>query len=258
MGGLIMLGVVLGLGRLRLRSPGAANSSLLLFGCLLFGCTDDGTRLGGTRISGQVGAYEPTDRRDTGVEAGPVGKCMWDSIDGDADGGAAPKSSEPRTHGTLTVSFTTTPPANAPPGAGTYDLKNGETSPNYGAVWVQDPMGRYVKTIELWGKKFLLSGLTFYITKRVNCPADDVDTVSRATPPDHQLHRLTWDLESQNNSVIPDGMYELWLYTQIDENVAHSNPPVIVPFAKGGTAWTQTIAPAPPLTGLTMTYTPSK
>jgi hypothetical protein len=246
---------VLGIRRSR-RAAQSTRFAAISCGVLaLLGCSDREPQLGGPRVSGKVGAFEPADRADTGPDSGPMGKCMWESIDGDADGGTAPPLPGTKTPGTLTITYTTVPPADAPPGAGQYDYKTGQTLPNYGVVWVTDSMGRYVKTLEGWYGQFVFGSLGLYINKRSFCPAE-VDVIAKPTLPDHQAHLVTWDMRSAKNPVVPDGMYQLWIDVQIDEN--HAMPPVTVPFEKGTMPWTMMIPPAPPQTGLTLTYTPTK
>ena len=55
-----------------------------------------------------------------------------------------------------------------------YD-KNGLT-PNYGVIWIEDPMRKYVKTLALWGVDYVATSLTMYsLNTRKGCDRDSAD-----------------------------------------------------------------------------------
>lgn len=197
-------------------------------------------------VSGKVGAFEPVDRLDSGTDANvSYGMCKDVKVPAPAgDAGGDPG-------GMLTVSFTTTPPLGNP--MGHFDVDG--THPTLGVVWIQDAMTRSVKTLEQWGLRWQLQNLQTYLIPRLNChPSADV--VSKATPPQHELHTLMWDTKSTDGFVVEDGAYVLWIEVQIDEfNVM---PAVSVPFTIGREPWTIAVPDSPPHAGLTLAYTPNK
>ena len=167
----------------------------------------------------------------------------------DADGGAA------SSQGSLQVDFST---GLLP--AGDYDKAGMQE--NYGVVWIEDDAGRYVSGLTQWGEKYRLRLTTWLfgsgrtpvepLKGRLGCA--DPDIVTQPTIHMHTRQTVLWRSTDTAGDIVPDGNYTLWFEVQIDER--HIQSAVSFPFVKGRVAWAQTIAPAPPLQALTLTYTP--
>jgi hypothetical protein len=236
----------------------AIGSMSLLLSCTLCalctsGCTDESPQFGQSNVPESVGLFEPGTRMDSGTAAP---KCLDENIymfadAGAEDGGGAKPPSYPG--GKLVVSFTSTPPLGVALGAAPYD-KNG-TTPNYGAVWIEDPSGAYVKTLEHWKGGFSSLSLD-YESRRFLC-GEDVDIMAKATAQQHETHTSNWHSNTADGHVVPDGPYVLQIEVQIHEHLLRL-PNVTVPFEKTRTPWQMSLPPSPPQSGLTLTYTPEK
>jgi hypothetical protein len=226
----------------------AANGCGLAIAMLLLcaGCDED-DELRGTSIRGRstVGLFEPGDPPDVDADVqGPPRVCDDPVIPASDAGVDLP--------GTLTVTFTTQPP----PGAESkYDLIPGERR-TFGAVWVEDDIGRFVKTLEQWGTKvFVFGDISAYFRRRplTNCP---IDVMSKATLTAHIQHVLPWDGKDLNGHVVKDGTYKLRMQVAIDSNLNHAMPPLAFDIVKGRMPWTLSPLPEPPQTGMTISYVP--
>lgn len=150
--------------------------------------------------------------------------------------------------GKLTLTYTPMPP----PGVTMGYWDRPPLKPSYGVVWIEDAMGRFVKTLEFWGMTiYIQANLHDYLGKRTYCP---VDVVAQATHFDYSPHTTTWDGKSSKGFVVPDGPYVLWIDIQIDER--NPMPSYRIDFMKGSDAITITPPPMAPQTGTTLTYTP--
>jgi hypothetical protein len=153
----------------------------------------------------------------------------------------------PGTPGTLTVTFTTT-------------VTKGMYSPqNCGAVWVEDSLTFYVRTLELWTAErhaSIVQWDTRVCKKDPTVTAPDV--ITSATLRQHKSHTSKWDLKDFRGNVVPDGQYTLWL--QVAENEIFPEGPFLeIPFTKGTTPQTFTL-PNDKLEGfkdITITYQPA-
>lgn len=175
-----------------------------------------------------------------GGSASPGITCSGTNIppSDDSDGGTIDAA------GTLRVDFVSSLPH------GEYD-KSPDVFNNIGVVWIEDEFGRYVKALEFWGKRYLLSLKTYLLNRRFGCA---VDVVATATLLTHAPHMLVWDGTDLTGRVVPDGNYNLWVEIQIDER----QPQAAVSFAfvKGRTAWQNMFPPTTPLQTLTLSYMP--
>jgi hypothetical protein len=237
--GLIALGLGL---RARRRALAAIGGGVLL-SALCTGCADESAVRTRTDPLTTVGLFEPTEPRDGGYDAGPPPKCPSMYIPED-DAGVHPG-------GMLAIDFTTA----GPPGAvSQFDKIPGENR-TFGAVWLEDDMGRFVKTLEYWGlTQFTLGSLNIYFGVRPirGCT---MDVMAQPTITMHRPHALVWDGKDLNGHVVPDGNYKLTMQIQIDE--LHRMDPVVLAIVKGRMPWTLQPPPAPPQVGMTLTYTPS-
>jgi hypothetical protein len=147
--------------------------------------------------------------------------------------------------GKLTVSFTTVPVD------GLY------TPRNCGAVWIEDSLLSYVRTLELWTAERQMSLVQW--NSRV-CHADPTvtapDVITSATLPGPKMHTSTWDSRDFRGAVVPDGTYTLWM--QVAENeIFPEGPFVKIPIVKGPTPFSTGMPfNQPGFSGITVTYTP--
>jgi hypothetical protein len=202
-----------------------------------------------------IGLFDFKDRRPEQTEY--VFHCNFETVPGlsakDLDGGGTSKdgksSTPPSMAGTLSIALTT----NAPLGRGDYDKPNGDM-PNYGAVWIEDPTQRYVKTLELWTGTYGFV-MNTYNDRRRGCKSDIIDTLTSATLHDHSSHALKWTGMNVKGEPVSQGPYVLWVEVETDERLPKP-PPVSYAFQAGKTPWTQQLPPMPGATSLILTYTP--
>jgi hypothetical protein len=183
----------------------------------------------------------------SGASAGASGNAAPPNAG--SGGNAAPATAA---HGgMLTLTYTPTLPVGVT--KGWWDSADGTLKPTFGVIWIEDPMGRFVKTLEFWGMTiYIQANLHDYLLKRTYCP---IDTVSQATRFDYSQHMTTWDGTSSKGFVVPDGPYVLWIDIQMDER--NPMPSYRIDFMKGDKPFTITPPPVPPQTGTTLTYTPN-
>lgn len=150
----------------------------------------------------------------------------------------------PGTKGTLTVTFTTVTTG------GLYAPRN------CGAVWIEDSMLAYVRTLELWTAERQMS-IVQWNTRA--CHADPTylkpDVTTSATLSDPKTHTSKWDMTDFRGNVMPDGQYTLWM--QVAENEIFPEGPFLeIPFTKGAMPFTLMPPDQPGFKGITITYTP--
>jgi hypothetical protein len=153
-----------------------------------------------------VGALEGTEEPDAGIPSS-------------ADGLPASASR-------LQLGVTTTP------SGGPYEPQN------IVAVWIEDPAGTIVKTIDRWAN----TRKQHLVAWTIAAGANDVDAVSGATRQDHATPlAITWDLTDRNNVVVPDGTYTVRMEsTDLNANQAAQNNQGTFTFVKGPAPDTRT------------------
>ncbi|MET0388368.1 MAG: hypothetical protein ABW321_20520 [Polyangiales bacterium] len=258
-----LFAVVAGLGLLGLRArrraarhPAAVSGKTVMWLGLLallgISCDEATPRPGSDRPE-LIGAFEPSDKLDSGMEAAviDVNPCVQPLFpESESDAGTEPG-------GTLMISYTTAPPPGVMPGQGDYDYEKGQMLPNYGIIWIEDAMSRYVGMVEYWFGQYAVAALVNYFRIRAGaCSDPPMDVRTGATLSTHQMHMPVWDSRTDKGSVVPYGNYVLRMEVQIDE--IHPAPLVDIPFTTGPEPWTMTLPDQPPVTGLTLTYTPNK
>jgi len=137
--------------------------------------------------------------------------------------------------GTLTIEFTTI-------------SYGGEYAPmNYGAVWIEDSSGTFVKTMRRWAGDIhatdlvswtaISGGWGFALLGGSN-PGDMMDAVSTATLQAHESHTVTWNLKDGTQQIVPDGSY--FVVAEMTESRARdlSGPVMKIEFTKGPEAQT--------------------
>lgn len=150
-----------------------------------------------------------------------------------------PLGGTPGTPGTLKIEFTTAQYG------GKYVPKN------CGAVWIEDPAGKYIATPELWAR-IRIRPLFFWSTQR--CGTDPPDAVTSATLDTHELHSVTWDGHDFTGEIAPDGMYVLNIEVTEDETKVGRRSQF--PFVKGANPELQTPPDTDTVKGLKLEYTP--
>lgn len=232
------------------------TGSIVLAWCLVLcaGCESDLRRpTGGT--SEKVGLFTPGYRArasdlpvmaadggtsGSGGSPGTVASCTGtDFLVEKDDAGPAPSCM-------MTVDLTTDART------GEFDVMSGARV-NYGAVWIEDETGKYVKGLGLWRGLYFWQLRTYAIAKnRLACIEPDV--MASATLRGHVQQKFMWNGKNTKGDVVPDGNYLLWVEVQVDEDRLE---PAIYPFVKGRVPWTTTMPPSsPPQSALTLTYQP--
>ncbi len=75
------------------------------------------------------------------------------------------------------------------------------------AVWVEDDSCRFIKSLEVYAaprKRYL------YTWNKVSA-SNSVDAVTGATLKDHTGHSIKWDCTNQQDSIVADGNYTIWV-----------------------------------------------
>ena len=231
---------------------------LMVVGAFSVGCADDGERMFYGASSDNVGLFTPGYSPSVGSgqfpstaeDGGAAGKgapptslqCMGVDFEVAEDGADA----GPPPAGNLMVNLTTDAPM------GIYDKVPGDRL-NYGAIWIEDEQGKYVRGLALWRGLFFLQ-LPMFVGKRMRLACPEADVIASATARMHQTKMLQWDGKNTKGDVVPDGKYVLWVEVQVDE---HELPAASYSFEKGRSPWTNTFPPAsPPQSMLTLTYKP--
>jgi hypothetical protein len=85
---------------------------------------------------------------------------------------------------------------------------------NCGAVWIEDAMGHYVATADVWAQMRLRN---IFIWQGHRCATDEPDVVSSATLETHEEHDVVWDGLDLTGEIAPDGPYVLNIEVTEDE-----------------------------------------
>lgn len=151
----------------------------------------------------------------------------------------------PGTKGTLTVSFSTV-------------RLGGKYAPfNCGAVWIEDALGFYVRTLELWagerqGSVVAWSQSVCKTDPKITAP----DVITSATLDKPGAHISKWDTEDFRGNVVADGVYTLWM--QVTENeIFPEGPFMAIEFTKGPAPATVMPKAERGFNDITLAYTPT-
>lgn len=113
-------------------------------------------------------------------------------VDGETD---TPATAAPQEPGPCSVAVTVTTVS--------YD---GEFAPkNVGAVWITREDGRFVRTLEVWGRKRIEHAVAWIAATDGN----DVDAVTGATRKRHGTHSLEWNCRDADGAEAAPGRYVL-------------------------------------------------
>jgi hypothetical protein len=120
---------------------------------------------------------------------------------------------------TLSVTVTTTAPG------GNYEPRN------VGAIWIADSSGKFVKSLEVWGRQRLSRVVAWNsATRAAGVAGNTVDAITSATLSSHRTHKETWNCTDYKEATVPDGTYRVYF------EVADSNgggPNIFETFSKG-------------------------
>jgi hypothetical protein len=110
---------------------------------------------------------------------------------------------------------------------------------NCGAVWIEDSLGFYVRTLELWARDRKSSIVAWQLSV---CQADTTvtapDVITSATLPNAAAHSTRWDTKDYLGRVVPDGVYSLWMQVTESE-FTPEGPSVKIDFTKGPVAYSR-------------------
>jgi hypothetical protein len=131
---------------------------------------------------------------------------------------------------------------------------------NYGAIWIENSSGQFVKTIERWAGIHVADlrawnaasgGWGFSFFGGASSSPDAVDAVSSATARSHIAHSPSWSMKDVSGSVVPDGTYKVRL------EVAYGTAGTAdLTFTKGPMPQTVNAAGGQGFTSFSATYTP--
>lgn len=154
--------------------------------------------------------------------------------------------------GSLTVSFTT-------------ESYGGFYAPrNYGAVWIEDSGGEFIKTAERWAGRHSRD-LVEWTRASGGWPsplggggnaADMMDVASTATLMSHQMHTAMWNGQDADKSVVPDGDY-VAVIEVTEDRMASPGPVMRIPFTKGAEAHMVEPSDEAAITGVKLTWEPN-
>jgi hypothetical protein len=133
----------------------------------------------------------------------------------------------------------------------TVSLQQRWSPDNVGAVWIEDSMEHYVKTLQLWAG---VRRKSLYKFGKRACQMPEVDVVTSATLPTAGQHQVTWSGKDLKGNIVPDGMYTLFI--EVSETELDVGATAMFPFAKGPMAPPLQPMDATPVKGVTITYTP--
>jgi hypothetical protein len=152
----------------------------------------------------------------------------------------------PGTEGTMTVTFTTT---SIP---GLYAPRN------CGAVWIEDSLLFFVRTIELWTAERAMS-LVQWNSRACHVSDTTVtapDVVTSATLDKPATHSIKWDTKDFRGKVVPDGVYTLWMQVAVNE-IFPEGPFMTIPVTKGPTPFAVKPPDMDGFKDIQITYTPT-
>jgi hypothetical protein len=78
---------------------------------------------------------------------------------------------------------------------------------NMGAIWISTMDGKFVRSLEAWGRHMERS--QNLVAFRAVCDCSPADVTASATLRMHQEHVVTWDMTDRAGATVPDGQYTL-------------------------------------------------
>ena len=128
------------------------------------------------------------------------------------------------------------------------------TSPYFFAVWVNNPVGTFLRTLTMYGNN------TSYYADLVHWNSESgknkVNAVTGATQSSTTTYTSTWNAKDQANStVVADGTYPVKI-EMTSESYATNSKYISTSFTKGAAAQTVTPTGVSPISAITLTWTP--
>jgi hypothetical protein len=226
-------------------------------GSMLGGSGGSGGNLAPGGAGGQGGATAPAAGSGGGGEGASgagAGGMGGNAGQAGAGSGGAPMGGTTggSTAGTVTVQFTTI----------TY---GGEYAPaNYGAVWIEDASGKFIKTAKRWAGTTHASDLATWTMVSMGWGsifgggnmADMVDAVSSPTIRMHQAHMVTWNMKNAEKQLVADGEYTAVIEMTESRARDRNGPLLRIEFTKGPSP--QMVMPPDEMNfkGISLSYTP--
>lgn len=141
--------------------------------------------------------------------AGGQGGTGGDPVPPSIDAGTQPMQS---TDARASTPDTGTPPAQGPSGSCTLSFQvttvtfNGDFAPhNVGAIWISDANAKFVKSLNVWGKR----RLPHLVTWEKVSGGSTVDAITSATASSHSTRMGKWNCAGLDEKPVPDGMYNV-------------------------------------------------
>jgi hypothetical protein len=92
----------------------------------------------------------------------------------------------------------------------TFDVTTSPVGYNYqpknvGAIWIADPSGKLVKSLEVWAvtRRRYLTGYASALA------GASVDVTASATLTSHRAHHVTWDMRDKSGAAVAAGSYNV-------------------------------------------------
>ena len=120
------------------------------------------------------------------------------------------------------------------------------------AIWVTDSKGKFVKTLEVYGKK----RRKYLKVWTANSKENTVDAVTGATLKKHQTHTVTWDCRDAKGKLVADGEYLIHVEFTEENKQGPRTPAKHIQFKKGETAVSLTPKDLSNFVKIKLDYTP--
>ncbi len=122
------------------------------------------------------------------------------------------------------------------------------------AIWVTDAKGKFVRTLEIYGKK----RMKYLTVWGKNSKQNTADAITGATLKKHVAHNVVWDCRDAKGKLVPNGYY----YIQVEFAEEHKRTQMMplrhVKFQKGAKAVSIKPKDTPNFVKIKLDYTPEK
>ena len=122
------------------------------------------------------------------------------------------------------------------------------------AIWVTNEKGKFVRTLEVYGKK----RMKYLKVWARNSKKNTVDAITGATLKKHVPHNVVWDCRDAKGKLVPDGTYHI----HVEFSEVNGKGPIMplrhVKFRKGAKAISITPKDTPNFVKIKLDYTPEK
>ncbi len=136
------------------------------------------------------------------------------------------------------------------------EVYGGKYAPaNCGAVWIEDAVGAYVRTLELWAGERQPSVVSWSASICGDDPTI-ADVVTGATLKQPASHTATWDTKDFLGNIVSDGLYSLWM--QVTETEIFPEGPLVkFDFTKGSARFEESVETMRGFRDVVVTYSPT-